>query len=156
MGLIKILFVVGLVCVIVLLAGNNTEASASINDTNIVDISHLEGVGGTDYIVPHQHYWDSYFSVYNDGRVSYNVYQYSYTGNYPDAYKNSFVGVLAPDEVITLNSNASYRFYADYDDVQDFGDIEKIEKKFNQWWFVIVVILMLLIAALYIYKVVKK
>jgi len=131
------------------------SAAQDTNTTNIVDISNLEGIGGTDYIVPHQHYWDSWFAVYNDGRVSYNVYMYQYDGSHPDNYTNTFIGILRSDEVITLNSNASYRFYADYDDIQDIGDIEVLEKRFNQYWFIIVVSLIIIIGGYYLYRKVR-
>lgn len=134
---------------------STVSATGDINTTNVIDISSLEDVGGTDYIVPHQHYWDSWFSVYNDGSVSYSIYMYQYSGNHPDNYTNAFIGIVRPNEVITLNSNASYRFYADYDDIQDFGDIEMIEKKFNQYWLILIIGLVVLIGVYAIYRKVR-
>ena len=133
----------------------SATAADYINTTNIYDISTCEDIGGTDYIIPHQHYWDSWFGVYNDGNIKYMVYQYNYVGGHPDPYLTSFVGILAPNEVITLCSNASYRFYADYDDIQDLGSVETIERKFNQYWFIVIVGLILLIGAYFIYRTVR-
>ena len=56
---------------------------------------------------------------------------------------------------IALTGNASYYLYADYDDIQDIGDIAVIEKRFNQYWFIMIVGLILIIGGYYLYRKVR-
>lgn len=99
---------------------------------------------------------DTNFSIYNEGSVSYFVYMYDYTGDDPTHYQDSYIGELETGESIAINDKASYRLYAEYNDIQNFGSIDYVEKKFNQWWFVSIIILLLLIGAITIYRVIKK
>lgn len=144
--------------ILILMLCAATVSAVDVDTTNTVELSNTESYGGTDYIIPHQHYWDSWFSVHNDGHISYMIYMYDYAGNHPNnyTYTNSNIGILHPGETISLNSNASYRFYAEYNDIQDIGDVEVIEKKFNQYWLIILVGLIFIIALFVVWRVIKK
>lgn len=127
------------------------SAGDIINETNIIAMGDVETLGGSNYITPHLHYWDSWFSLYNDGGVSYQIYMYDYTGDHPDTYTDSFIGTIQPHQMITLNSNASYRLYA----TQSIGaqiTVERLEKKFNQYWFIGLLLLLFLIAGIIVIR----
>lgn len=132
------------------------SASDIINETNIVFMGDVETLGGSNYITPHMHYWDSWFALYNDGGVTYHVYMYDYAGNHPDKYLDAFIGTIEPDEMITLNSNASYRLYA-IESISSKITVEKIEKRFNQYWLIGILFLIILIAGIIVIrKVVRR
>jgi len=125
------------------------------NTTNVIGRPCPEVVGGTNVVTLHPHYVDHWFSVYNDGSVSYQVYAYNYVGVHDPPYMSAYIGTIEPNQIGVLNNNASYYLYADYDDIQDLGDVEVLEKKFNQYWFIIIVGLILIIGVYYLYRQVK-
>ena len=133
----------------------NAAFETYINETNIFE--DYTKVGDTDdsYVIPHMHFWDTWFCLYNDGDVSYQIYMYDYYGLHPANYTDSFIGTISPQQVITLNSKASYKLYASYNDVSGLTT-EKIEKKFNQYWFIGSLLLLILIAGIIIIKKVIK
>lgn len=132
-----------------------TQAGDPINETNIIYQGDMGIIGGSDYVTPHLHYWDNWFSLYNAGGVSYQVYMSDYDGVHPDNYTNSFIGIVNPNQVITLTSNASYKIYAVPDNIQGVT-VETIEKRFNQYWLIGVLIIIMLIVILKIYQVIKR
>jgi len=134
------------------------SANASVvyqNTTNILGAPCPEIVGGTNVVTLHPHYIDHWFSVYNEGSVSYQVYAYDYAGIHDPPYTTSYIGTIEPNQIGVLNNNASYYLYASYDDIQDIGDIEVLEKKFNQYWFIIIVGLILIIGGYFLYRTVR-
>ena len=137
--------------IILLCFSGLATAGDMINETNIIIMGDVETLGGSNYITPHLHYWDSWFCVFNDAGVSYQIYMYDYTGDHPDRYLDSFIGTIEPNDMITLNSNASYRFYASYSSLSGLT-VETIEKQFNQYWFVGLLLLLLVIAGIIIIK----
>lgn len=133
-----------------------TASAADItNITNILGAPCPETVGGTNVVSLHPHYVDHWFSVYNEGSVSYQVYAYDYVGIHDPPYMAAFIGTIEPGQMGVLNNNASYYLYASYDDIQDIGDIEVLEKKFNQYWFIIIVGLILVIGGYFLYRTVR-
>ena len=141
--------------IILLCFSGNAYAADIINETNIYTTGDLETVGGSHYIVPHMHYWDSWFALYNDGGVSYHIYLYDYNGSHPNTYLDAYIGTIAPNEMITLNSNASYRIYAT-SPLLSGVTVEKIEKRFNQYWFVGILIIIILVVGIKIWREIKK
>jgi hypothetical protein len=139
------------IIIILLLFTGSAGAADIINETNIFDENFI--IGGSDYIVPHSHYWDSWFSLHNNGNINYNIYMYNYTGIHPDKYTDSFIGVIKPTETITLNSNAFYRIYGDYNSITDITP-EKIEKNININWFTYLLIIIGVIVGVKIIRVV--
>lgn len=137
------------------LIGSATAADVT-NITNILGRPCPEIVGGTNVVTLHPHYVDHWYSLYNGGSVTYQVYAYDYVGIHDPPYTEAFIGAIEPGQVGVLNNNASYYLYADYDTIQDFGDVEVLEKKFNQYWLIIVVILIIIIAGYYLYRQVGK
>jgi hypothetical protein len=137
------------------LMGSASAAVDVTNVTNIVQEISAETVGGTNVITLHPHYVDHWFSLYNEGSVSYQVYAYDYVGVHDPPYTSSFIGTIEPGQMGVLNNNASYYLYASYDGIQDIGDIEVLEKKFNQYWFIIIVGLILLIGGYFLYRTVR-
>lgn len=122
-----------IIIIFILLISINSVSAADI--TNITNIGICpEIVGGTNVISFHPHYVDNWFSVYNNGYVTYQIYAYNYTGIHDPLYTNSFIGAIEPNQIGILNNNASYYFYADYDNIQDYTDVEKVKDKFNIWW----------------------
>ena len=143
------------VLIIGLLIIGQASAADVTNITNIVGALCPEIVGGTNVVTLHPHYVDHWFSLYNDGSVSYQVYAYDYAGVHDPPYMASFIGTIEPNQIGVLNNNASYYLYADYDDIQDIGDIAAIEKRFNQYWLIIVICLILIIGGYYLYRKVR-
>lgn len=78
---------------------------------------------------------------------------YNYTGIHPNKYYNSFIGVIKPSESITLNSNASYKIYGDYDSIKDITP-SKIEETININWFTYLIIIIGIIVIIKIITVV--
>ncbi len=135
--MIKIFILIGLL----ILSTGNACAANLYNTTNIIGDGLIpETVGGTNVITLHPHYVDSWFSLYNDGHVTYHVYAYDYIGNHTPPYMTGFIMAINPKEIGVLNNNASYYLYADYDSISDLTDVEKIKDKFNQWWILIFVV----------------
>ena len=141
--------------IIIICFSGNACASDIINQTNIYTTDDLGTIGGSDYIVPHMHYWDSWFALYNDGGVSYHIYLYDYNGSHPNAYLDAYIGTIKPNEMITLNSNASYRIYAT-SPVLSGITVEKIEKRFNQYWFIGILIIIISVVGIKIWRELKK
>ena len=134
--MIKIIILMGLL----IISASNVSATNIYNTTNIIgDGLVAETVGGINVITLHPHYVDSWFSLYNDGHVTYQVYAYNYIGNHTPPYTSGFIMSIEPEQTGILNNNASYYLYADYDSISDLKDVEKIKDKFNQWWILIFV-----------------
>jgi phosphate/sulfate permease len=150
--IMKILYIlITLIC----FSGMATAAQDVTNITNIVMEITPETVGGTNVVTLHPHYVDHWFAVYNDGSITYQVYAYDYVGVHDPPYKAAFIGAIEPNQMGVLNSNASYYLYADYDDIQDLGSLETVEKRFNQYWFIIIVGLIMIIGLYYLYRTVR-
>lgn len=117
-------------------------------------------LAGEHVVTPHYHFNDPYYTMYNDGHVTYMVYMYDYVGIVVNTENNTlqdgFIGSIEPGQSIMLTNNASYRLYASYKDVMDFGSIDIIEKTFNQWWVIIVVFLTILMAAIVILRIIYR
>lgn len=124
--------------------------------TNVISDTCPEICGGTNVVTLHPHYVDHWFSVYNDGHVTYQVYAYDYVGTHDPPYQAAFIGAIEPGQMGVLNNNASYYLYADYDHVADLKDTEKIKDTFNRWWIYIFIGGMLLIAFVLIIRKVLK
>ncbi len=151
--MIKILILIGLL----IISMGNACAVDYYNTTNIIgDGLAPETVGGTNVITLHPHYVDSWFSLYNDGHVTYQVYAYDYIGNHTPPYTSGFIGAIEPEQMGVLNNNASYYLYADYDSISDLKDTEKLKDKFNQWWILIFVGGLIIIGIVTIIKKVIK
>lgn len=150
--MIKIIFML----LILAIAGNVSAAADITNITNIVGDPCPQNVGGTNVVTLHPHYVDQWFSVYNDGHVTYLVYAYDYVGVHDPLYKSSFIGAIEPGQMGVLNNNASYYLYADYDHISDLTNTEKIKDKFNIWWIIIFVGAIIFVAVVIIIKKVFK
>lgn len=90
-----------------------------------------------------------------EGVVAATLPIHANAGIHDPPYKASFIGAIEPNQIGVLNNNASYYLYADYDDIQDIGNIAVIEKRFNQYWFIIIVGLILIIGGYYLYRKVR-
>ena len=144
-----IIILVGLL----IISMGNACAVDYYNTTNIIGVGLIpETVGGTNVITLHPHYIDSWFSLYNDGHVTYQVYAYNYIGNHTPLYTTGFIMSIEPEQTGVLNNNASYYLYADYDSISDLKDVEKIKDKFNQWWILIFIVAVIIIGIITIFK----
>ena len=131
----------------------NTCAADYYNTTNIIGVGLIpETVGGTNVITLHPHYIDLWFSLYNGGHVTYQVYAYNYIGSHTPPYTTGFIMSIEPEQTGVLNNNASYYLYADYDSISDLKDIEKIKDKFNQWWILIFIVAIIITGIVLIVK----
>ena len=146
-----------IIIVLLLFACVGSASAADItNITNIVGAPCPEIVGGTNVITLHPHYVDNWFSIYNDGHVTYQVYAYDYVGTHDPPYRASFIGAIEHGQMGVLNNNASYYLYADYDRISDLTNTEKIKDKFNSWWiFIFIGAIVIVIVVLIIKKVIK-
>lgn len=146
-----------IIIVLLLFACIGSASAADItNITNIVGAPCPENVGGSNVVTLHPHYVDHWFSVYNDGHLTYQVYAYNYVGVHDPSYKASFIGAIEPGQMGVLNNNASYYLYADYDRISDLGDVEKIKSKFNSWWIYVFIGAIVVILFVIIFKKVIK
>lgn len=134
-----------LVCYLSMI-GSVVAEDTYINTTNILVSGEPETVGGKNVITPHMHYWDSWFSFYNEDSITYHVYLYNYTGLHLDNYTDSFIGVVHPGEVMMLNENASYRIFAEYPDSIRLESLEEVKQGVNQYWVIVVVIIVIIVA----------
>jgi len=141
--------------IVFIFVGTASAGTAYYNTTNIMGDVCPEIVGGTNVVTLHPHYIDNWFSVYNDGSVSYMIYAYDYIGLHDPPYVASFIGTIEPNQMGVLNSNASYYIYASYSDL-DALSTKTIEKRINQYWFITILIVILIILGLKLYKVIKK
>ena len=132
------------------------DAAVNYNTTNVITNEQPVCVGGTNVVTVEAHYIDQWFSLYNQGSVTYMVYVYNYSGSHDSPYHESFVGAIEPGQMAMLNGNASYRIYASYDHVRDLGDVEVVKQKFNQWWLILVIALVILMFGAKIYKVIIR
>ena len=135
---------------------NMASAAQVTNITNIISAICPEIVGGTNVVSLHPHYVDDWFSVYNDGSVSYMVYAYDYIGIHDPPYTESFIGTIEPGQIGVLNNNASYYIYADYNDIRDLGDPDIVIDKIQTWWYVIIYLILMIVTIFGIWKVIKK
>ena len=132
------------------------DASVNFNTTNVITNEAPTCVGGTNVVTVEAHYIDQWFSLYNQGSVTYMVYVYGYSGSHDSPYHESFIGAIEPNQMAMLNGNASYRIYASYDHIRDLGDVDTMKQKFNQWWLILVIGLVILMFGAKIYKVIIR
>ena len=132
------------------------DAAVNYNTTNVITNEEPSCVGGTNVVTVEAHYIDQWFSLYNQGSVTYMVYVYDYVGDHDLPYHESFIGAIEPGQMAMLNGNASYRIYASYDRLRDLGDVEVVKQKFNQWWLIIIIGLVILMVGVKVYKVIIR
>ena len=132
------------------------DAAVNYNTTNVITNEEPSCVGGTNVVTVEAHYIDQWFSLYNQGSVTYMVYVYDYVGDHDSPYHESFVGAIEPGQMAMLNGNASYRIYASYDHIRDLTDVDTMKHKFNQWWLILVIALVILMFGAKIYKVIIR
>ena len=149
----KKLLIIGLLLLISISAAS---ATVNYNTTNVITNEEPSCVGGTNVVTVEAHYIDQWFSLYNQGSVTYMVYVYDYSGLHDSPYHESFIGAIEPNQMAMLNGNASYRIYASYDHIRDLGDVEVVKQKFNQWWLILVIGLVILMFGAKIYKVIVR
>lgn len=139
------------------LIGSATAAHETYyNVTNMIGTLQPEIVGGSNVVSMHPHHEDTWFSLYNAGTVTYQIYAYDYRGVGEPMYQDGCYGAIEPEQLALLCNNGSYYIYADYDTIQDMGSVEAVEKVFFQWWYIVVVILVILISVIVLYGVIKK
>jgi hypothetical protein len=124
------------------------------NTTNIIGRLCLEKVGGSNVVTLHPHYIDHWFSVYNDGHVTYQVYAYNYIGIHDPPYMSAFIGAIEPGQMGVLNNNASYYLYATMPLLSDLSS-ETVEKKINQYWYIAIIGIIIIIFIIKVWKVIK-
>ena len=132
------------------------DASVNYNTTNVITNEQPTCVGGTNVVTVEAHYIDQWFSLYNQGSVTYMVYVYDYVGPHDSPYHEAFIGAIEPNQMAMLNGNASYRIYASYDHIRDLTDVDTMKHKFNQWWLIIVIALVILMVGVKVYKVIIR
>ena len=132
------------------------DAAVNYNTTNVITNEEPSCVGGTNVVTVEAHYIDQWFSLYNQGSVTYMVYVYDYSGSHDSPYHESFIGAIEPNQMAMLNGNASYRIYASYDHIRDLTDVDTMKHKFNQWWLILVIALVILMFGAKIYKVIIR
>lgn len=130
-------------------------ASCGENITNIMGAPCPEIVGGSNVVTLHPHYVDHWFSVYNNGHVTYQIYAYNYIGIHDPPYLAAFIGAIEPGQMGVLNNNASYKIYATSPPLSEIT-VEKIEKRFNQYWFIGILIIIILIVIIKIWRELKR
>ena len=149
----KKLLIIGL---FLLISISSASAAVNYNTTNVITNEQPVCVGGTNVVTVEAHYIDQWFSLYNQGSVTYMVYVYDYSGSHDSPYHEAFIGAIEPGQMAMLNGNASYRIYASYDHVRDLGDANIVKQKFNQWWLIIVIALVILTVGVKVYKVIIR
>ena len=132
------------------------DAAVNYNTTNVITNEQPVCVGGTNVVTVEAHYIDQWFSLYNQGSVTYMVYVYNYVGDHDSPYHEAFIGAVEPGQMAMLNGNASYRIYASYDHIRDLTDVDTMKHKFNQWWLIIVIVLVILMVGVKVYKVIVR
>jgi hypothetical protein len=80
---------------------------------------------------------ESYFSIYNDDRLSYQIYIYNHTGN--ESFHDGIIGRMEPSQSIYLPKNASYYLYAEYQDITILESEEGVKKLVNEYWLIAIV-----------------
>ena len=149
----KRLLIIGL---FLLISISSASADVNYNTTNVITNEAPECVGGTNVVTVEAHYIDQWFSLYNQGSVTYMVYVYDYSGSHDSPYHESFIGAIEPNQMAMLNGNASYRIYASYDHIRDLTDVDTMKHKFNQWWLILVIALVILMIGVKVYKVIIR
>jgi hypothetical protein len=124
------------------------------NVTNILGRPCPEIVGGTNVVTLHPHYVDHWFSVYNDGHVTYQVYAYDYVGVHDPPYMAAFIGAIEPGQMGVLNNNASYYLYATIPPLSDLSS-DMVEKKINQYWYIAIIGIIIMLFVIKVWKVIK-
>lgn len=79
---------------------------------------------------------ESYFSIYNDDSLSYQIYIYNHTGN--DSFYDGIIGRVEPSQSIYLPKNASYYLYAEYQDITILESEKEVKKLVNEYWLIAV------------------
>ena len=149
----KKLLIIGL---FLLISISSASAAVNYNTTNVITNEAPTCVGGTNVVTVEAHYIDQWFSLYNQGSVTYMVYVYDYVGDHDSPYHEAFIGAIEPGQMAMLNGNASYRIYASYDHIRDLGDVNIVKQKFNQWWLIIVIALVIIMIGVKVYKVIIR
>ena len=147
------LIIIGL---FLLIAISSASASVNYNTTNVITNEQPVCVGGTNVVTVEAHYIDQWFSLYNQGSVTYMVYVYDYVGPHDSPYHEAFIGAIEPGQMAMLNGNASYRIYASYDHIRDLTDVDTMKHKFNQWWLILVIALVIMMVGVKVYKVIIR
>jgi hypothetical protein len=134
----------------------NTSAGIVVyeNTTNVLGRPCPEIVGGSNVVTLHPHYVDNWFSVYNDGHVTYQVYAYDYVGVHDPAYQAAFIGAIEPGQMGVLNNNASYYLYASTPLLSTLSP-ETVEKKINQYWYIAIIGIIIILFIIKVWKVIK-
>lgn len=144
-----------IITVLILLSLVGCASAADVtNITNIMGDPCPEIVGGSNVVTLHPHYVDHWFSVYNDGHVTYQVYAYDYMGVHDPPYTSAFIGAIEPGQMGVLNNNASYYLYATLPPLSDLSS-ETVEKKINQYWYIAIIGIILIIFIIKVWKVIK-
>lgn len=89
---------------------------------------------------------ESYFSIYNDDSLTYQIYIYNHTGT--DTFHDGIIGRIEPAQSIYLPKNASYYLYCEYPDEIRLESLTDVKQGVNRYW-VIVVVLIIIVVALY-------
>jgi hypothetical protein len=144
-----------IITVLILLSLVGCASAADVtNITNIMGDPCPEIVGGTNVVTLHPHYVDHWFSVYNDGLVTYQVYAYNYIGVHDPPYQAAFIGAIEPGQMGVLNNNASYYLYASKSPLSDLSS-DMVEKKINQYWYIIIIGMIIILFIIKIWKVIR-
>ncbi len=130
------------------------NAADVTNITNIMGAPCPAIVGGSNVVTLHPHYVDHWFSVYNDGHVTYQVYAYDYIGVHDPPYKAAFIGAIESGQMGVLNNNASYYLYATTPPLSDLSS-ETVEKKINQYWYIAIIGIIIILFVIRVWKAIK-
>ena len=144
-----------IIIILILFAFISSASAADVtNITNILGRPCPEIVGGSNVVTLHPHYVDHWFSVYNAGHVTYQVYAYDYIGVHDPPYMSAFIGAIEPGQMGVLNNNASYYLYATTPPLSDLSS-ETVEKKINQYWYIAIIGIIIVIFIIKVWKVIK-
>lgn len=89
---------------------------------------------------------ESYFSIFNDDRQTYQIYIYNHIGT--DTFPDGIIGRIEPHQSIYLAKNASYYLYCEYPDEIRLESLDDVKQGVNRYW-VITVVLIIIVVALY-------
>lgn len=144
-----------IIIILILFASIGSVIAADVtNVTNILGAPCPEIVGGSNVVTLHPHYVDHWFSVYNDGHVTYQVYAYNYIGIHDPPYLAAFIGAIEPGQMGVLNNNASYYLYASKPPLSDLSS-DMVEKKINQYWYIAIIGIIIILFIIKVWKVIK-
>lgn len=138
-----------LICILILLSCISTVSAFDYKNTTFTYLA------GEQVVTPYYQLEDEYFSFHNDGGARYMIYQYDYIGT-ADSLRDAFVGTIEPNQMIMLTTNASYRIYADYNDLRDIGNPDIVIDRIQSWWYVIIYLLLIIVTTMAVWKVVRR